>query len=158
MPVHTTLPLPYPVELSDDANKPEPGFVPKDGIDALFIILAQTFGHHFAELGFWIWIGDTPALFALACCSRANRYMAYVWCDDCNAHVLDPRRRLVTFPRERNMPSLVMCNDLCFKHSEEDSKRWTGPGPRVHYLLYGHPRTCVCQRCCVCRFHGYIMP
>ncbi len=52
MPVDASPPLPYPVELSGETDKPEPGFKPTDGIDGLYIIMANSLGHHYAELGF----------------------------------------------------------------------------------------------------------
>ena len=151
-------PLPYPIQLTDENYHPVANYKAKNGLDGLIDHLARALGAQYAELAFWIYLGDTPTLFQVACCSRANRYMAYVWCNECGAHVLDARRKLVTYPRDRVMASLIMCNDLCFKHAEENSREWTGPNPRTHYVLYGHPRTCVCPRCCVCKFHGYIMP
>ncbi len=147
-----------PVLLSNDVNNVGRGFVPKDGIDGMFLIQLQSHGPQNAELAFWIWLGDTPTLFALACCSRANRYMAYIWCDECHNHVLDVHRRLVTFPRDRDVASLVMCNSLCYRHSETDARNWTGPNKRTLYTLYGHPRTCACMPCNVCRFYHHIMP
>ncbi len=147
-----------PVLLINAAPKTDNGFEPKDVIDAMFIQQVHSHGPRYAELAFWIWLGDTPTLFALACCSQANRYMAYIWCDDCENHVLDVHRRLVTFPRDRYMPSLVMCNSLCYRHSQEDARAWTGPNKRTLLALYAHPRTCSCMPCNVCRFYSHIMP
>ena len=147
-----------PVLLINAAPKTDNGFEPKDVIDAMFIQQVHSHGTRYVELAIWIWLGDTPTLFALACCSRANRYTAYIWCDDCENHVLDVHRRLVTFPRDRYMPSLVMCNSLCYRHSQEDARAWTGPNKRTLLALYAHPRTCSCMPCNVCRFYSHIMP
>ncbi len=147
-----------PVLLINAAPKSDNGYEPKDVIDAMFVQQVHSHGPRYAELAFWIWLGDTPTLFALACCSKANRYTAYIWCDECENHVLDVHRRLVTFPRDRFMPSLVMCNSLCYRHSREDAESWTGPNKRTLAALYAHPRTCSCMPCNVCRFYHHIMP
>ena len=149
---------PAPLLLSNAAPEAEKDFEPKTVIDAMCIHQVHSHGSRYAELAFWIWLGDTPTLFALACCARANRYMAYIWCDECKNHVLDVQRRLVTFPKDRYMPSLVICNSLCHRHSAEDARSWTGPNKRTLLALYEHPRTCSCMPCNVVRFYSYIMP
>ena len=147
-----------PVLPINAAPKTDNVFEPKNVIDIMFFQQVHCHGTRYAELAMWIWLGDTPTLFALACCSRANRYSTYIWCDECENHVLDINRRLVTFPRDRHMPSLVMCNSLCYRHSQADARAWTGPGKRTMEVLYAHPRTCSCMPCCVCRFYSHIMP